>query len=385
MQLRRRLEISSIVALALSAAWSARASDIIVTRYDDPIPGTCSAASCSLREAVLLANQDTALDTILLSAGTYTLTIAGTDDDAHAGDLDLTQDVQILGAGATMTRVDGGGIDRVFEVVGSTTNAVLEDLTIQGGAGVQGAGILVDRGTATINRCEIRDNTSPPGEPGAGITAELFASVVVRKSTIAGNSAGAIAANQSSIELDDVTVDGNALAIQLQATGGGSVTCTQCTIVPPSGIGAVQSSGTGSTVSFGNSIVIGSCFLGSGGVVTSNDGNLESPGDTCGFTQVNDQTGVATLHLALGNLTDNGGPTRTRSPGATSFALDQAATPGCLSTDQRGLARPVDGDGIPGALCDVGAVEASTERPDTPIFDDGLEQGSAGAWSVVKN
>lgn len=40
----------------LSSAHAARASDFIVTRYDDPPPLGCLAHDCSLREAVIAAN-----------------------------------------------------------------------------------------------------------------------------------------------------------------------------------------------------------------------------------------------------------------------------------------------------------------------------------------
>ena len=65
-----------------------------------------------------------------------------------------------------------------------------------------------------------------------------------------------------------------------------------------------------------------------------------------------------------GPLSDNGGPTRTHRPKSTSPALDEGSAfePGtdvysCKPTDQRGVDRPVDGDGDGDAVCDVGAVE----------------------------
>jgi CSLREA domain-containing protein len=69
---------------------------------------------CSLREAVQAANSDTAVDacpagagadTITLPAGTYLLDQAG-------GDLKLTSDIALRGAGANATILDAGGDDR---------------------------------------------------------------------------------------------------------------------------------------------------------------------------------------------------------------------------------------------------------------------------------
>ena len=67
----------------------------------------------------------------------------------------------------------------------------------------------------------------------------------------------------------------------------------------------------------------------------------------------------------LGALANNGGPTLTRMPQPTSLAIDGGNAAGCrdqannlLTTDQRGSVRPIDGDGLGGAVCDIGAVEA---------------------------
>jgi hypothetical protein len=62
----------------------------------------------------------------------------------------------------------------------------------------------------------------------------------------------------------------------------------------------------------------------------------------------------------LGPLADNGGPTKTHLPLAGSPAIDTST--GCGQTDQRGFARPADGDGNGSAVCDVGPVEAGASR-----------------------
>ena len=57
----------------------------------------------------------------------------------------------------------------------------------------------------------------------------------------------------------------------------------------------------------------------------------------------------------------------THLPGAA--AIDRAEAAACTATDQRGLPRPVDGDGIGDAACDVGAVEIQRDA----IFGDGFD------------
>ena len=50
-------------------------------------------------------------------------------------------------------------------------------------------------------------------------------------------------------------------------------------------------------------------------------------------------------------------------------AIDHAEVAACTATDQRGLPRPVDGDGNGDATCDIGAVEIQRDL----IFGDGFD------------
>lgn len=93
----------------------------------------------------------------------------------------------------------------------------------------------------------------------------------------------------------------------------------------------------------------------------SSDGyNLDSD-SSCALSGMGDQSNVEAM---IGPLEDNGGPTPTHALLFGSPALD-AADPSCptnvSATDQRGISRPVEGDGAGDARCDVGAVEAVFE------------------------
>ena len=54
-------------------------------------------------------------DTITLAGSTYQLSIAGSGEDGAAtGDLDITDDLMIAGARSAV--IDGGALDRIFDV-----------------------------------------------------------------------------------------------------------------------------------------------------------------------------------------------------------------------------------------------------------------------------
>ena len=89
--------------LLLAAIGVANADDgtFIVTRTDDPLPNGCSVGGCSLREAVLAANENTTgANEIVLGAETYTV---GAPTIVAHGTLRIT------GAGSANTLVNGNG------------------------------------------------------------------------------------------------------------------------------------------------------------------------------------------------------------------------------------------------------------------------------------
>jgi hypothetical protein len=108
----------------------------------------------------------------------------------------------------------------------------------------------------------------------------------------------------------------------------------------------------GDTVTVENSITEGVCSNPAGVVTPSGGGNVESPGDTCQFTDPTNQVNVSAAELALGPLQNNGGPTDTHALLEGSVAIDAAVLGNCTPTDQRGVERPQ------GAGCDAGAYEA---------------------------
>ena len=96
--------------------------------------------------------------------------------------------------------------------------------------------------------------------------------------------------------------------------------------------------------------------------MSSSGHNLDSDG-SCGLSGPGDLPNTDAL---LGLLADNGGPTQTHALLAGSPAIDAGDNAACPATDQRGVARPQDGDGDGAAVCDIGAYELGGVPPASP-------------------
>jgi hypothetical protein len=197
----------------------------------------------------------------------------------------------------------------------------------------------------------------------------------VRRSTFAGNGRNGVVVVQGAASLENSTLSGNA-TVDLAANAG-TVSCTHCTVVLDGASAAIRAS-DGAVVSLANSLVVGHCDLFDGGTVDSAGGNFESPGATCNLGS-NDRDEV--VDNGIEELGDHGGPTRTHRFFFNAPPADEGDSGLCLATDQRGGARPINGDAFPAADCDPGAFEFGFVRPPTPIFHDGVDQGHPGAWS----
>jgi hypothetical protein len=117
-----------------------------------------------------------------------------------------------------------------------------------------------------------------------------------------------------------------------------------------------------------NSIIAGNLvdFTGTGtdvfGDFTSGGHNLIGDGSGStgfGISGKSDQVGTPDnpIDPMLAPLANNGGPTKTRALLAGSPAIDHGDTTIAPPTDQRGVARPRDGDGNGSQVVDIGAFE----------------------------
>ncbi len=386
---RRRL-IGGFWLIVLLAVAPAGAATITVnsTSDDFDLPDN---GNCTLREAIVAANTNVAVDgcvagqpgpgvtdIVVVPAGVYILSIAGSgEDQSQTGDLDLTDSVSIEGISARLTIIEGAGLDRVFDV--GNVAAAISDVTIRDGdaGGGSGGGIL-NGGTLTIERCTVEGNSA--GGPGGGVRNNN--DIFVIDSTLSGNMTsdhGGGMDDHATSFFQNATISGNTVTGGgagggLYNLGGTDMTLVNSTITGnSSGAGTALHNGGSTTVT--NVLLVGSC---NGVVTTSNGGNLESPGDSCGLDGGADQVSVA--DPALGLLADNGGGTNTHALLSGGPAIDAAETGLCPGADQRGVARPIDGDDDGTADCDAGAFEFGVPPL---IFADGFESGDTTAWSSV--
>jgi len=414
-----RIEAALAPSLAEQARWAGTMSTYTVTSLAD------SAAAGTLRWAISQANANKGTDTIVFAVnGTITLGAGGGDDGNGKGDLDITDNVNIVGNGTGATIVKGNG-DRVFDVrsgsvsfsgltmtgglsdqggglrIDKNANATLTDVVVsdndtqgngQGSGiwtagsltlrrtlvaangesatgGVDGAGIFVAKeGHLDASDVEIRDNVA--GEKsGGGLFVDEDASAILVNTTLAGNSAkqgGGLYNHADGTVLVNVTIDGNAA----RQGGGGlyadaRMSLRHVTVAHNIGGGVYDKDGEVYTK---NSLFAHNAGGNTNRALVSLGWNL-SDDASAGFTATGDLSGVDS---GIGTLADNGGLTRTDAIGATSAARDAGDPDAVQGTDQRGVAWN-------GARSDIGAFEYSSHGVPTisDIADQAIDEDTA--------
>lgn len=182
---------------------------ITVDRTDDFLAASaCTAAAndCSLRGAVVFANANPGT-TIMVPAGTYTLTLPGgfveyLSGDNSIGDLDVTASgTTISGAGASSTIIrQTQPNDRVIELnpfLAASFIFDISDVTITGGretTAVGGGGMIAGslNNVTTITNCIFSGNSATgAGTFGGGGISYLGGNLNINGSTFSGNSTSA--------------------------------------------------------------------------------------------------------------------------------------------------------------------------------------------------
>ena len=266
---------------------------------------------------------------------------------------------------------------------------LIEDTTISDNHALDygGGGVAVLNGSdlQLIRSSVIRNTSFDPVEGGwAGGVGIADSDALISNSTVSGNSAlepgaraGGIGLLSSldwggfgaSVVIEHSTVTGNSAA----GLGGG--------------IAAAWESGPGTVeVVLHNTIVadnheqggttLGNCVITAPAFVTSGGFNLADDA-TCDLIHPDDLVVADAMLMPLGmHGAVYGGPTWCHVPIAGSPAIDSGPDDNFPPTDQRGVPRPLDGDGDGFAMCDRGSVEGVL------FFMDGFESGDTSAWSA---
>jgi predicted outer membrane repeat protein len=407
-----RIWIGLAVAVFGLSSVSARAGGTAfdVTRFDDP---AAAHDGLSLRDAVIAANATPGPNTITLHAGTYKLTIQGDDATAAAGDLDVTDAVEIEGDPAGKTIIDAHRAkDRAFEVL-ADGELTLHHVTVKGGttlgngggvrsvgelevedsvftsnkAGDSGGGISCEAGTCTLTdvvltknkavndggalnmdgsltadltRVTLKGNSA--SDTGGGMNSDDGAIVSMTDSLVASNKSthegGGLDPSIGTLTLTNTTISGNHSAVGggIQLETGGALALNNVTIAfnhARQGAGLWTEDGTTATLT--NTLLAKNSPLDCFGPIVSNGSNLIGRIDGCTVTvKTGDVFGgpkpAKALNPKIGPLRDNGGPSKTHALLPGSPAINGVlGTCPPPATDQRGMTRTEH--------CDIGAFE----------------------------
>ncbi len=357
---------------------------IVTTHIDEDDGSLGGGAGISLREAVTHSAAGTTItfdstlsgQTIRLTSGqiviSKTLTIDGSALPAKitlsgdkTGDGKSADDSEVLWIISGTVTIDsliisggsgdfGGGLAILFSGICNLKRSIVAGNKVEN----VGGGIF-NRGTLTIQKCEISGNSA--GWAGAIANHSIFGSLLIEDSTISGNSAlenaggiwnslGIVTVRNSSLTnnstslssgggidndetftIENSTIQGNSAKL----SGGGINNSWQLNLKNTTVTG-----NTSDTAGGGIYQETGSIYQETGSIVLNNSiiaGNLApgTPEISGTFTGSNNLTSGAPLLAPLG---DYGGPTHTMPPLPGSPVIDAGGTT-TPTTDQRGFAR----------------------------------------------
>ncbi|MBW4426823.1 MAG: hypothetical protein KME50_20835 [Nostoc desertorum CM1-VF14] len=182
------------------------------------VTNTNDSGSGSLRQAILNANATVGADTITF-AGVFT---DATPDiiTLTSGKLTITDDITILGTGASNLIVSGNNASGVFEISRSGTDASIDGLKIANANDPLGSILLNSNTSLSLTNSTISDNK---GEVG-GIFNKGTLSLA--KTTLSGNrgsSFGGGIFNKGNLSLTGSTVSNNSASVSFNTAYGGGI------------------------------------------------------------------------------------------------------------------------------------------------------------------
>lgn len=348
------------------------------------ILGAPDGTTISISNTTVSGNRANIGGGVAKNGGTFTLTgVTIEDNQSHAvgGGIAYQGDAFQLGGDSVVrgnvSGDNGGGV--LLGGLGLSSNAEIKDTIIEenSSTGAYGGGIYVLDDSLKLDAAEVRNNFA---ERGGGALLTGSAQAEISKTTFDGNGAGTFGGGLYDEANAPLSIKTSTFSNNASPLGGGLVflsadilSIENSTFSANSG-SAVANTGD-ATISnstfFGNTFTLpGAALVGTGPVTIQNsalisDGqvncqhpvssgghNLDADG-SCGLAASGDQS----ADPRLGPLNDNGGLTKTHAPLPGSPAIDGGDNALCLSEDQRGVSRPLDGNVDGTAACDIGAIE----------------------------
>ena len=371
---------------------------LVVTNASNDLTG-------SLREAIGIISPGGKI-TFSPSLSGQTITLSST--------LVIDKNLTIDGSDLTVpVTISGNNVVRVFLVGPSVEHVTLDNLSIVHGNMVSGGGIynqgeltiinstlsgntaqedgggIYNQGELTIINCTFVNNYAQEG--GGGIFNSGDSYLLIEDSTLSNNSTegdGGGIFNMGYLEVVKSTLNENVARIFNDEGYGGAIFNHELSlqlILVNSTLSGNEAGANGGGIHnsgnlfIGNSTLYGNIAFYGGGIVNWSDLWFvntiiaSSTGGDCvdngtihvestqnlvqdGSCQVHDLSNISGDPM-LGPLANNGGPTLTHALLPWSPAIDAVYEDYCLPTDQRGISRPLDGNGDDVLGCDIGAFE----------------------------
>jgi hypothetical protein len=237
----------------------------------------------------------------------------------------------------------------------------------------EGGGVY-NFGESSVTRTLLKENTAVALGGGAFNRGTL----TIEGSTFVGNESGGYGGAISngnddpfggppaSLSLANTTLTGNKAAI-----GGGGIsnggTPSLASLQAINVTIAENSSPTASSImrrdtdplELTNSLLVSTAGANCSAPVQSSGHNFATDA-SCGLAALGD---IVSGNSGVLPLADNGGATQTHSLTPSSPAIDSGDPTACPGIDQRGVMRPVDGNGDGISVCDIGAYESDVPTP----------------------
>jgi hypothetical protein len=366
--------LATAAAVALSASAASATTFTVSTTADTNTANSACTSPCSLRQAIVDANESTEKENIVeVPGGTYALThgpllinpmTGGTEvifgEPEKASEVVITAEHKsaVMHVGTVNTSSLALVISRL-EITGGQSNEAgggiyvypnatvsLTDTAVVGNTSAISGGGIDTNGQLAVVESLIADN-HVTGEPGIGGGIDNFSengAILVYNSTIADNSAfvnGGGIYDGAGIVLESATIAGNEARESGGALAGDPAEIANSILAENTAKGSKNNcSSTSATDSLG--------------------GNLADD-SSCALAATDDKPDTDPQLVETGGLpllANNGGPTETIALQPTSPAIGAAYQPLCPTIDQRIVARP-------SGACDIGAFQFG-EEPSSP-------------------